>query len=164
MSVRENIYANFFIFIVQNAKARKVENGGLSSEDDDEGPNAPDAGCPIRIANSLYCEKKRKRSEFASLRIAFWHWGFASLRFRFLIRKKNRFRFAFAIGFWPELDTLPDVDEDVILTTILILIGLVFVLFLIIKVIPAFKRDNSNQWNKEEVSIRMLGFESKTDR
>jgi len=98
MSVRENIYAYFFIFIVQNAKARKVENGGLSSEDDDEGPNAP------------------------------------------------------------------DVDEYVILTTILILIGLVFVLFLIIKVIPAFKRDNSNQWNKEEVSMRMLGFESKTDR
>lgn len=98
MSVRENIYANFLILIVQNAKARKVENGGLSSEDDNQGPNAP------------------------------------------------------------------EVDADVILMTILILIGLVSVLFLIIKIAPAFKRDNSNQWNKEEVSMRMLGSETKADR
>ena len=55
---------------------------------------------------SLFCEKKRKRSDVASLRFAFRHRAFASLRFRFSIRKKIRFRFAFAIRFRPELDTL----------------------------------------------------------
>ena len=55
---------------------------------------------------SLYCEKKRKRSDVASLRIAFSFKVFASLRFRFLFRKNFRLRFAFAIGFWSELDTL----------------------------------------------------------
>ena len=55
---------------------------------------------------SLFCEKKRKRSDVASLRFAFRHRAFASLRFRFSIRKKIRFRFAFAIRFRPKLDTL----------------------------------------------------------
>ena len=45
-------------------------------------------GRQIRIANSLYCEKKRKRSEFASHR-------FASLRRK---SKKVRFRFASLFG------------------------------------------------------------------
>jgi len=36
-------------------------------------------GCPIRIANSLYCEKKRKRSEFASHRFLAQGVRFASL-------------------------------------------------------------------------------------
>ena len=50
MSVRENIYANFLILIVQNAKARKVENGGLSSEDDNQGPNAPEVDADVIFA------------------------------------------------------------------------------------------------------------------
>ena len=42
------------------------------------------SGFQIRIANSLYCEKKRRRSEFASLRFAENLRGFAFASLRFL--------------------------------------------------------------------------------
>ena len=42
------------------------------------------SGLQIRIANSLYCEKKRRRSEFASLRFAENLRGFAFASLRFL--------------------------------------------------------------------------------
>ena len=50
---------------------------------------------------SLYCEKKRKRSEFASLRIAFWHRAFASLSLfkRSNSQKSENFRLILAIIF-----------------------------------------------------------------
>jgi hypothetical protein len=71
-------------------------------------------------------------------------------------------------------------DEDPTLTSLPIIIGLVSLcksisingkhnillvaLYLIIKVLPALQRDNSDQWNKKEISLRMLGFESESDR
>ena len=50
--------------------------------------------------------KIAKRSEFASLRFAEKIPGFAFASLRFLIRKKIRFRFAFAIDFWPKFTAL----------------------------------------------------------
>ena len=47
-----------------------------------------------------------KRSEFASLRFAEKNSVFAFASLRFLIRKKIRFRFAFAIDFWPKFEAL----------------------------------------------------------
>ena len=50
-----------------------------------------------------------KRSEFASLRFAEKISVFAFASLRFLIRKKIRFRFAFAIGFRPKFEALAGV-------------------------------------------------------
>ena len=56
------------------------------NENEHHKKNKPDSnikpGIQIRIANSLYCEKLRKRSEFASLRFAENFRAFASLSLR----------------------------------------------------------------------------------